>query len=363
MNDPIFKRYLRWLSLAVGVALLGLIALNWLVDPLQFYRRASYPPFIIDQKRFQIPGIAKHYDYDAVVVGTSMSENIRVSDVRERFGWTILNLALQGGSAREQRLALEVALRTGKLRHVLWDVNWEYLRGDPDWVADYDGTFPFYFYDENAGNEIGSYLWSVDTTKSSAKILLRRAGLKTYESRTPEEVFTWFNRKQFGIESLRRSWKKYVTKSEVTYGRRAGEYALSNLNGNFDRHFLEVIRQHPEVEFKLYFPPFSLAYYADLRAANPQVFADLLANKRHIVQALESCPNAQIFDFQSEVAIVRNATNYCDLMHYSHTTTLQLLDDMRAGNRQACNVPADELRRLVESAQTDAWLRATLELP
>jgi hypothetical protein len=50
-------------------------------------------------------------------------------------------------------------------------------------------------------------------------------------------------------------------------------------------------------------------------------------------------------------------------MHYSHTTTLQLLDDIRAGNRQARDVPVDELRQLVEGAETAAWLRTTLELP
>ncbi|MFM2294386.1 MAG: hypothetical protein RLZZ350_799 [Verrucomicrobiota bacterium] len=358
MNEPAFKKYLRWLLGSFALALLVLLVVNWRVDPLQFYRRASYPAFIIGEKRFQIPGIAKHYDYDAVILGTSMSENIQAKDVQEIFGWRALNLAMQGASAREQQLALEVALRTGKPRHVIWDVNWEYLRGSSDWVANYDGSFPFYFYDENSWNELGNYLLSVDTTKNTAKILLHR-----YQSKTPDEVFVWFNQKQFGLESFREGWRKSAAKRHERFVQHAAEYDLANLNANFDLRFLAVLRAHPDVEFKLYFPPFSLAYYADICVANPQIFSNLLANQQHVIAECRALTNVQIFDFQTTLPLVREATNYCDLAHNSHATMLQCLAAMHAGDSRATDNSPVELRSLVESSATAAWLKEVLPSP
>ena len=357
MNPRAFNRYLRILFGVFLAGGIGVIALNWFVDPLQFYRRASYPPLLIGEKRFQAPGIAKNYDYDAVVLGTSVSETIESADVRERLGWRSLNLAMQGASVREQHLALDVALRAGHTKLVIWDLNYEYLRGGPDWVANYDGSFPFYFYDENPWNELNNYLLSLDACKASLKIVLRRAGLPTYQPRTPDEVFVWHSKKTFGAVALRRSWAKYAASRNAQFVRAAGDYTAANLNANFDAHILPALRAHLEVGFNLYFPPFSLAYYANLTAANPQIFANLLANKRHIIEQARALPNVRLFDFQARPEIITNAANYCDLVHFSHAIGRQLLDDMHAGRYIADEVVADRLKALVESPATAVWLR------
>ena len=117
-----------------------------------------------------------------LVIGTSVSLGFRADRIHDTLGWNALNLAMPGASAHEQSLLLEVALRTGRVRHVLWDVNHEYLRGDPDWVSDYDGAFPAYFYDTNRWNEIPNYLLNIDTTKATLRVLLQRCGLHLYRT-------------------------------------------------------------------------------------------------------------------------------------------------------------------------------------
>jgi hypothetical protein len=349
MTTADFNRYLCRLFGLAAAGALGLVALNWWIDPLQFYRRASYPALLIGEKRFQAPGIAKHYACDALVLGTSVSETIEGADAQEFFGWHSLNLAMQGASAREQHLALDVALRTGRVTNVLWDINYEYLRGSPDWVANYDGSFPFYFYDENPWNELPNYLLSVDTAKASLKILLRRCGVPTYQPRTPDEVFVWHNKKKFGLEPLRHAWTNAVAKRETQFARATAEYDLANLNANFDAHVLAVARAHPEVQFRLYFPPFARAYYANLTAANPQIFTNLIANKLHIIEQTRALPNVQLHDFQAQADIITNTANYCDLTHFSHAIARQLLQEMRAGHQQATSASVENLRVLVES--------------
>jgi hypothetical protein len=53
MNDPDYKGYLTILSGVVVAGAVGIVALNWLVDPLQFDRRAAYPPLLIGEKDFK----------------------------------------------------------------------------------------------------------------------------------------------------------------------------------------------------------------------------------------------------------------------------------------------------------------------
>ena len=73
MKELAASTYLK-LAAALALALAALIAFaNWRVDPLQFYRRASYPPLLSDALRFQNPGLARNYDYDTLILGTSVS--------------------------------------------------------------------------------------------------------------------------------------------------------------------------------------------------------------------------------------------------------------------------------------------------
>ena len=170
----------------------------------------------------------------------------------------------------------------------------------------------------------------------------------------------WFNQKKFGYEGIPHGWAKAAAKRYERFVQHAAEYDLANLNANFDLRFLAIMRAHPDVEFKLYFPPFSLAYYLDICAANPQVFSNLLANKQHVIKQARALTNVQVFDFQTQITIVREATNYCDLAHNSHATMLQCLEAIRAGQNLATENSAAELRTLVESPDTSRWLWTVL---
>jgi hypothetical protein len=356
MSDPNHKAYLKIFAGVTVAGAVGLVALNWLVDPLQFYRKAAYPPLLVGQKRFQAPGLAKNYDYDTVIIGTSMSENFQPQQVADKLGGKALNLSLQGASAREQSLMLQVALRSGKVRRVIWELNYEYLRGDPQWVSDYDGSFPFYFYDENVFNDLGHYLLSVDTAKQSLKVLLGRAGVRPYESRAPEDVFSWYRTKQFGVASVRRAWER-AAKSRDSFRKQIPEYAAENLNANFDRNILPLLRDHADVKCHLFFPPFLAAYYANVRKVSPQILANLAANRRHVFEQTRGLPNVELFDFQTAEEIIFDLDDYCDLMHFNLRVNDTLLEAIRDGRHQMTAEGSRELEALTGSERLSTWVK------
>lgn len=356
MTEANFKTYLRWCSgLFLGGAL-AMAAVNWAVDPLQFYRKAGYPPLLLEQKRFQAPGLAKHYDYDTLIMGTSMSENFQPQQVAAKLGGQALNLSMQGASVREQSLAVQVALRAGRAQRVLWELNYEYLRGNPQWVANFDGTFPFYFYDQNALNEINHYLLSVDTAKHSLKILLGRAGLRPYRSRPPEEVFSWHRGKDFGPASVRKAWQRAV-EARPRFRKLLPDLAAEHLNANFDRHILPLLRGHPDVKFDLFFPPFLAAYYANVREVSPQILTNLLANRRHIFAQTRGLPNVELHDFQTAEEIVFSLEDYCDLMHFNLRVNELILEAIRDGRHRMTDADSRELAALLAGPRLANWAR------
>ena len=73
MSHCSFVRNFIFLSV---IPFLLLFAFNFTVDPLQFYRPASfYEPYYSMQQRYQNPGLARNFPYDTVIIGASMSEN------------------------------------------------------------------------------------------------------------------------------------------------------------------------------------------------------------------------------------------------------------------------------------------------
>ena len=73
----------KWfvLFIALVVLVLAMVAgLTALVDPyFLFHKPISGISYQMDNERYQNYGIARTFDYDAVIVGTSMSENFKPS--------------------------------------------------------------------------------------------------------------------------------------------------------------------------------------------------------------------------------------------------------------------------------------------
>jgi hypothetical protein len=308
------------LTLLGAAGLLAAIALgNWRIDPLQHYRPAGYPPLLVEPSRFRNPGLARHFTGNAVVMGTSLSREFTPADIRAEFGWEPLNLAMEGASAHEQFLLLRLALRTGRVRDVIWDVHYEFLRGSPDWVSDFDGSFPAYLYDDGPLNDLLDYLWNIDTCKNSLRVLLGR-----YPRRQPEEFSAEPPGVQYGPEAVRRGWKRMWARRSVLDAQMPA-YAGDQLENSFKANFLSLIREHPEVRFHLYFPPFSSAYYGFLRVAEPQMIDVLLINRAEVWALTGGLPNVELHDLQDVREITDDLRAYRDLTHFDSLTHRRVL--------------------------------------
>jgi hypothetical protein len=338
-------RYLVTFAVTTLFLVSAVALLNWRVDPLQYYRRAAFQPEFSTSARYQNPGLARNYDYDTVILGTSVSLGYDLGDLAARTGWRPLNLAMSGALPHEQWLLLQLALRTGRVKRVLWDLNYEYFGGNPDATSDYDGAFPAYLYDTNPITKLPNYLLNIDVTKASLRILL---GLIRHKPPplTLEDL-TALRHKVAGAAVVRKSWDNA---HHITWpvAQHPEEFAPEKTETNFDRNMLSVIQAHPEVTWDLWFPPLSPAYQAIMRLQMPAAWEDMFAWKRYIQVETGSLPQVRLHDFQAYQPIVSNPEHYTDMVHTDRVAHALLI-------RELCN--QGEIATPAELAQSEAYLR------
>jgi hypothetical protein len=312
------RRFLIWY--AAFVAIFGLLfpmAVVYCVDPLQFFRRAAYLPVFSTNERYQLPGLARNYDYDTVIVGTSMTQNFYLSYADRELGAHTLKLAISGSSAHEQFLVLSLAVRTGKVRRVLWGLDqWEF-RGPPDRVRDDLGVFPYYFYESNPQGCFW-YLFNGSTFWDSLKILsepTRFLGRTT--ARVPDDWNTFDKFYQFKRTNAIRDFFNPINSKGLDDPLVLKAYDLAVMERSFRQNTLTLIKSHPEIEFNLFYPPYSILNTKFYQLHYPALFERLIDFQNFTMKVLVRIGNVRLFDFSDVMPITHNLDLYKDMGHFN----------------------------------------------
>jgi len=138
-------------SLGITV-LLALVTL--IVDPFLHYRDGmdvlQYP---LKDERYQNDGIARNYEYDSVITGTSMCQNFLPSEFDALWEAKTIKLTHSGASFHESKNTIERALKyRPEMKYVLCSLDGNCLNQSWDYNT-YEG-YPEYLYDNNPFNDV-----------------------------------------------------------------------------------------------------------------------------------------------------------------------------------------------------------------
>lgn len=303
----------RYLSLLAGtmVALVTLAAaINWAVDPLQVFRRASaYPPHFSENQRYQVPGLARHYTQPIIVLGTSHMENMLPAMVAEALGQPALNLAIAGSSLREQQFALSLALATGKVSRVLWGIDYSALTWGDILVEEW-GEFPDYLYRRDV-RLVSRYLLASQTLADSWRAVTQAPTL------TLEQRNTWWHKHLFNRDRVLAAWRhESATWTPAMREAVRDKISWPALRAVLERRVFDTIRAHPGVHFDLILPPYSLLVYGNDFRIHEEYFFQRLLMREALRRFSEQQPNIELHDFQTDRGITADLNHYKDLEHY-----------------------------------------------
>lgn len=320
----------QWGLLTLSLLLLsigGIIGSVVLIDPFEIYHQATafIPPITNGTQNYANAGIAKSYEYDSVIIGSSMTENFRPSQLDSLLGGRFVKLCINGGSPFNHRQMMELAFSTHDVRRVLYGLDVESLT---------------YFY-KTPKCEMPEYLYDDDLFNDTAywfnhSVLLRYIPqcLRTLGQTDPDQrdtMYMWGDLYAYGKEAALRELT--ITGEAVDQGEETDEPQLSQQSLlNVEHNLLPFIEAHPETEFIVFFPPYSLARWVDFYQQGAMLYH--LQQKEAAIRTLLPYDNVRIYDFQAELDWVTELDNYIDTWHYGPWINDAIVERVAAGENR-----------------------------
>ena len=371
MSPPV--RNLLRLLCASGLVMAAAAALNFIVDPLQMFRPATrFPAAYSQDSRLQNAGLIRSQEFDTLFMGTSLAIHFRQSDIDRVLGVKSLKLAMPGSNSHEQGFVLAAGLARGA-RRVIWEVD-DWIFGDAPGI-DQDVHLPADLYRGNLRG-IAGYLFSGTMARESALILARSIGpIEPVVARVAVDGLTRFPLSRVDdINSLRpgtdvsaaynakRAVAAFARITDPVRSRYLAEgYGYDAMVRNFERDAVVLIAQHPEVQFDIYLPPYSILQWVAMRDASPATLKIVYDFTGYLARRLTEFSNVRLFDFRAVQEVTHDLGNYGDVIHHSPAVDLKVLSWLAAGDyavdRAAPEASLQRLKAQVEAYRVEAVQR------
>lgn len=331
-----------WARLTLGALISSVLFLSALViyvDPFQIYRLATryMPPIDNTTQVYANAGIVRQYAYDGVIVGTSVAENFRPTQLDGLFGGRHIKLCTSAGTAYNHALLLDLAFRTHEVTHVVYGFDVY------SFIAKLDQTgsaVPMYLYDDNPFNDVRYWL-NRSVLGSFLPRCLRAWGQRQDDS-IRDAMYCWAGRDEYGHAML---YNALFSPPETIL---PADAHVAIARQNMDAHLIPFIEAHPDTQFDIFFPPYSAAEWSSM--ASKGTLEAMLTLRGVCYDALKAYPNVTLYDFAAREDWVLTIENYKDTLHYGQWINDAIAEAIAAGDgipqsRAQLDESTDKLRR------------------
>ena len=299
----------KWLcvSLILLFSIFALIALTvYLVDPLQVYRMARFflPPIDNTTQVYSNAGIARSYDYDSAIVGTSVTENFKPSELSSHLGGSFIKLCTAGGNARNHKVLMDLAFRTHHIRRIVFGLDIYSFIGSADTPK---VPLPMYLYNDNPFDDVNYFL-----NRSILGSFLPRCLSTLGQSQDPslrDSMYSWAGRDPYGPDAV----LYYAEFTPPVVNPQAEEYPAQSIQ-NLEQNLLPLIRENPDTRFDIFLPPYNATEWSTMKSRGS--LEAMLKVRELCCDALLGLPNVHLYDFSARTDWVLNLDNYKDTTHY-----------------------------------------------
>jgi len=364
------KNVIRLLVATVAI-IAAAVLLTFTVDPLQLFRPARlFAAMYSPDTRMQDAGLIRSQQFDTVFMGTSLAIHFRQSDIDKALGVRSLKLAMTGSNSREQSFVLEAAMaRRPKL--VIWQMD--------DWIFRDAGAIdaniyvPANLYRRNAAG-LSEYLLSGAMARESLWLALRSipqlaplvakltngvmfkfpiADVDDINVLRPDtDIGAAYNKAK--ALAVFRSMIEPASRQSLSAG-----YDLAAMIAGFQRDAIGLIAGNPDVQFDIYFAPYSILHFVALRDASPAALRITYDFTAYAFERLLQFPNVRLYDFRGAREVTHDLGNYADVLHHSPAVDLKILSWIADGKyRVDPKVPLASLERLkaqVAAYRVEPW--------
>ncbi len=309
------------ITLCLLIAVGGLIIFS---DPYFHYHKPfDFQSYSLHNQRYQNDGITRHFEYNAIITGTSMTENFKTSELDELFSVNSIKIPFSGASLKEINDVVERAIeRNPDVCMVLRSLDHYKLLEDKNYMS--YSEYPDYLYDDNILNDT-KYILNKDILLSDTYQTVMMT-LKHSPSTTFDDYSNWNSVSTFGKEAV---FKEYSRKEHVDAIKDFTEEDYKTVEGTVTQNIIENAKLHPDTEFYFFLPPYSMVYWDSLYTEG-EIERHLEAQELAINMMLRQ-ENIHVFSFMTDYETICNLDNYKDTTHYSEEINSEMLNHMKQG--------------------------------
>ena len=307
---------LGWFALVlIMLAIIG--SFVYKVDPYFHYHKPDTDHYFykLNNQRSQNDGITRHFDYDAVITGTSMIENFKASEVADVFGVNAIKVPYSGAGYKEINDNLKVAFENNtNIKLIIRGLDPGKFLDSADSMRKDLGTYPTYLYDDNPFNDV-KYLFNKDVIFSRAYAMAQANNAKGFKGGITsfDDYSWWMHRYEFGINAVASAGVSFKGKASKEIHLTEEEKAA--IYENITQNVTSLADEHPNVDFYYFFTPYSILWYKPY-VENGTIYKQLEAEK-YIIELILPHENIKLFSFKGIEDIITDINHYKDTLHYA----------------------------------------------
>ena len=292
----------------------------FLFDPFYHYHR-PLPGLkaVLTEKEYQCIGTLKNFEYDAVIAGSSVSENFNNNWFDEGFGCTSVKAIRSYGATADLCYLLDRAFDSGNnIRYVFYNLDPSSLMADTGTTFEQTGC-PMYLYDNDPFNDV-RYLFNKDVLLQRIPYMIARTYLDEYDEGTS---YNWGQWKEFNLDMCTGLYLRHPRVSDM----HDIHYMDERLAGNITM-LKDMISAHPDTEFIIYMPPYSMLWWDNVYREGDTEF--YLYATRTLMNSLVGYDNVKLYYYMNDRDIILDIEdNYMDTLHFSPEINYHIYETLR----------------------------------
>ena len=327
----VYKKYIKNSIIALLILFLLCMIVVAILDPFYHYHKPVLGmKAVLTDKEYQCIGSLRNFDYDSLIVGSSVCENYNNEWFDEAFGVKSIKAIRSYGGIADLDFFIQTAFDTHNIKYVFYNIDPGNFANEPEITFEETGC-PMYLYDNNYINDV-EYLLNKDVILEKIPYMISKSLLGDYKE---GESYNWWQWKTFGAEETLSHY--YRSKDVIPMNDK--ECYSSFCRENIDIIENQVVN-NPETEFIFFFPPYSFLWFDNInRCGDTDAY---IYNMKTCVERLLVYDNVRFFNFLDDESVVTDLDNYMDALHFTPEINRYIVSEIVENNKEILADNIDE---------------------
>ena len=309
------------------------------IDPyFAYHKPIDGIPYTLEEDAYINAGVLKNFDYDSVIIGSSLAALMEPSIVDEKLGASTVKTTISGASTKNGAFLMEYALNNKEICNIFYSLDYNALLGDKSQL---DRALPQYLYDKNPFNDL-QYILNKDIWIDGVFTLFdknRKTPLITnFDEAYGFDKYVQFSRSSvisnmpegFFSDNMDASFTGYSCADDYINAISTIEPELSVID-NISSNIVPIIESNPNVQFYIYMAPMPvLAWYSRIAEKGEAGINQVCANLYYVFNELSKYDNCHLGFFYSE-DITYDMYRFCDLIHWDRNVGRSIINSLVDG--------------------------------